>query len=585
MFFINIGSIKILELLGLFFIFLLILTYSRKSITLYGIQIVSIFLLTFLFILCASSWRKYIFEHEIEFFSFHVNVINTSNISYEISLKINSLSFLFTLLVVAIGLATNIYTLNYFKMEERGEEFVLLINWFAFSMIFLVLGNNFFTLILGWELIGLTSFLLINFWRFKIGTLSCSFKAFVFNKVSDVFLMISFGILWNVYRANDLDVLFMLITQNPGKNIDSLFYSGIFMIVSCSIKSAQIVGHLWLPDSMEAPIPASSLIHSATLVSAGIYLILKFHVVFYYANLYNLIFFIGAITGFYGGVVASAQTDIKKLLAYSTISHCGFIFSSLALDNFVVTIVYLYLHGLFKALTFFCAGSLVKFNNTQDMRQMGMLKTQFVNTVMLIGSSINLAGLPYTIGYLYKSLFLQILIVSPYNILSYGFLVSGMLSSVVYVYKIVYYSCFDYRKGDQDILTLYLQNNVSANKYFILFFTLSKYLAFILLYLFSTLFFIIVKYFVLKNYLFIYNGETVYVNNIAFLMSYTELQRHLVSVYYILFFITVLVLLSVSWRSSFFAFEKNLMFFFLSSLIFFLILFSKISFFLVSYFF
>jgi len=211
-----------------------------------------------------------------------------------------------------IGLATNIYIINYFKMEERGEEFVLLINWFIFSMIFLVFGNNFFTLILGWELIGLTSFLLINFWRFKVGTLSCSFKAFVFNKVSDVFLMISFAILWNAYKANDLDVLFLMIKQHPGKNINSLFYSGLFMIISCGIKSAQICGHLWLPDSMEAPIPASSLIHSATLVSAGIYLVLKFHLIFYYANLYNFIFFIGAITGFYGGVVASAQTDIKK---------------------------------------------------------------------------------------------------------------------------------------------------------------------------------------------------------------------------------------------------------------------------------
>jgi NADH-ubiquinone oxidoreductase chain 5 len=337
-----------------------------------------------------------------------------------------------------------------------------------------------------------------------------------------------------------------MITQHPGKNVDSLFYSGLFMIVSCGIKSAQIFGHLWLPDSMEAPIPASSLIHSATLVSAGIYLILKFHIVFYYANLYNLIFFIGAVTGFYGGSVASAQTDIKKLLAYSTISHCGFIFSSLALDNFIVTIVYLYLHGLFKALTFFCAGSLVKFNNTQDMRQMGMLRSQFANTAMLIGASINLAGLPYTVGYLYKSLFLQVLMSSPYNIVSYGFLISGMLSSVVYVYKIIYYSCFDYRKGEQDILTLYIQNNTSANKYFVLFFTFSKYLAFILLYLFATFFFIIVKYFVLKNYLFIYNGETVYVNNIMFLAKYTNLQKYLVSIYYTLFLITVLILLLVS---------------------------------------
>jgi len=216
---------------------------------------------------------------------------------------------------------------------------------------------------------------------------------------------------------------------------------------------------------------------------------------------------------------------------------------------------------------------------------MGMLRGQFMNTTMLIGASINLAGLPYTIGYLYKSLFLQILIVSPYNIISYGFLISGMLSSIVYVYKIIYYSCFDYRKGDQDILTLYLQNNTFVSKYFVLFFNFSKYLAFILLYLFSVLFFIVVKYFVLKNYLFIYNGETVYVNNLMFLTKHTNLQRHLVSLYYILFFMTILVLLLVGWRSSFFAFERFSLVFSLLAFVYFLILFSVISAYLSSYFF
>ena len=156
---------------------------------------------------------------------------------------------------------------------------------------------------------------------------------------------------------------------------------------------------------MEAPVPASSLIHSATLVSAGIYLLLKFQTLYIETCFFKNIFILGSITACYGGLVAASQTDVKRLLAYSTISHCGFIIAAIPLNNFVVVIVYLYLHGLFKAVTFFCVGSLIKYTNTQDTRYMGQLKTQMFNTSTLTICSINLGGLPFTFGYLYKYLF------------------------------------------------------------------------------------------------------------------------------------------------------------------------------------
>jgi NADH-ubiquinone oxidoreductase chain 5 len=210
---------------------------------------------------------------------------------------------------------------------------------------------------------------------------------------------------------------------------------------------------------MEAPVPASSLIHSATLVSAGIYLLLKFQILFNYTGLMSHIFFLGSVTACYGGIVAASQSDMKKLLAYSTISHCGFIVASISLNNFIVTVVYLYLHGLYKALTFFCAGSIIKFNGTQDTRLMGMNKNQFINIITLTVASINLGGLPFTFGYLYKFLFLNYMVINPINIVGYGLNICGMLSSVVYVYKLIYYSCFDYRKGAYQTLTMLIQNN------------------------------------------------------------------------------------------------------------------------------
>ena len=424
-------------------------------------------------------------------------------------------------------------------------------------MIFLVISNNFFTLIIGWELIGLTSFLLINFWKFKLTTLSCSFKAFIFNKISDIFLMISFCILWNTYKIDNIDILLTYISFNPNNNNYNLTLSCICLLLSASIKSAQIIGHLWLPDSMEAPVPASALIHSATLVSAGIFLLLKFQTLFVYSDMMPVIFFIGSITACYGGVVASAQSDMKKLLAYSTISHCGFLFASIALNNFVITIVYLYLHGLFKALTFFCAGSLIKYNGTQDMRLMGACSHQTFDCICLITAGINLGGLPFTFGYLYKYLFLNYLIVNSFNILSYGFLIIGMLCSIIYIFKLIYYSCFDFRKGFLDTWILLLQNNTNNNKNYLNNFSYAKTIAFFTLYLFSILFYIIVKFFILKNYLFYYYTPETHVNNYNFLTNIIFTQSYLIKIYYSFYIVLIYILLLWNWRKNYFFIEKR----------------------------
>lgn len=294
---------------------------------------------------------------------------------------------------------------------------------------------------------------------------------------------------------------------------------------------------------MEAPVPASSLIHSATLVSAGIYLLLKFQPLFSISNTMNFIFFYGSLTAAFGGIGAASQTDMKKLLAFSTISHCGFIIASISLNNFIVTVTYLYLHGLFKAVTFFCAGSIIKVSNSQDTRQMGMLKNQLVHTVMLIVAAINLGGLPFTYGYLYKYLFLYNLIITPVSYISYGFSIIGMLCGVVYVYKLIYYSCFDYRKGSYPIITLYLQFNKNLFKKLFFNFTYFKVIAFTIIYLFSIFFYIIIKYYILKNYIIINYSNTFYINEFLYLQNIINSKSYLVSIYYTLFTSVTLILI------------------------------------------
>jgi len=535
---------------------LIIITVSKRYLTYKGVQIALILNNFLLFSISLYFWIFFTLNHGQELITLKLNSNNWMNINYEILLKINSLSYLFTLLVSVIGFATNLYILNYFKYEERGEEFVLLINWFIFSMIFLVISNNFFSILLGWELIGLTSFLLINFWRFKITTLGCSFKAFTFNKISDIFLMIGFCLLWNTYKTSNVDTILTLIANNPTNHSNVLYWAGICIIISSSIKSAQFIGHLWLPDSMEAPVPASSLIHSATLVSAGIYLLLKFQIIFNNTGLMDFIFFLGSITACFGGVVAASQSDMKKLLAYSTISHCGFIVASISLNNFIVTIVYLYLHGLFKALTFFCAGSIIKYNGTQDTRLMGMNKNQFINVITLTVASINLGGLPFTFGYLYKFLFLNYMLINPVNIVGYGLNIIGMLCSLIYVYKIIYYSCFDFRKGSFQTLIMLLQNNKHFIKNLVFNFTFVKFLAFTLIYLFACIFFIIVKFYILKHYVFFYYSNDIEVSDYAFLNDLIVVKSYLITIYYILFLTTAVTLVLLNWRENYFLIEK-----------------------------
>ena len=547
---------NLINILTIFSTVLIIITICRKFITYRGIQIFSILNNLFLLVYCTSFWYFYTVTNGSETFSLRLNPNTWTGIAYEINFKINSLSFLFILLVNIIGFATNIYILNYFKYEERAEEFMLLINWFILSMVTLVIGNNFFTLILGWELVGLTSFLLINFWKFKITTLGCSFKAFTFNKFSDLFLMISFCTLWDLFKINNIDSLLVIISSNTNYNNNLLLFSSITLLLSSSIKSAQIFGHLWLPDSMEAPVPASALIHSATLVSAGIYLLLKFQIIFIITQLINSIFLLGSITACYGGIVAASQTDVKKLLAYSTVSHCGFIFTSISLNNFLITVIYLYLHGLFKAVTFFCVGSLIKYNGTQDTRLMGMNKNQYVNTITLIIASSNLGGLPLMFGSMYKQTYLSYLILLDYNTIGYGFCIIGMLSSLVYVFKLVYYSCFDFRKGSIQISILYLQNYKLLFKENFFNFTISKFIAFLILYLYGILFYILIKYYIFNIYIFTTNQPIIHHSDIIYVNNCVYAKKYLVSIYYQLFTLIGIILLLNSNRTQYFFLQK-----------------------------
>lgn len=224
-------------------------------------------------------------------------------------------------------------------------------------------------------------------------------------------------------------------------------FAALCLFLCTLFKSAQLFGHLWLPDSMEAPVPASALIHSATLVSAGIYLLLRFTPLVTLTDIQTAAIFIGSLTAAYGGIVSASQTDMKKLLAYSTISHCGFLFVTVGTQFYYASIIYLFLHGLFKASTFFCAGSFIRVAGSQDTRNMGNLSRILpVDTVFLIICAFNLGGLPFSLGYLYKTALITSLLTTSHHFAVVGLCTVGLLTSVIYVYRLVYYSAFDTSK-------------------------------------------------------------------------------------------------------------------------------------------
>lgn len=382
-------------------------------------------------------------------------------------LNIDSISYSFMFLTLTIAVFVYIYAFSYFRYEPNVERFILLINCFVISMICLVTSGNFFVLFLGWELIGLTSFFLINFWSTRISTLKSAFKAFVFNKFSDVALLIAIILVF--FCINDSNIIVfnnkISVFNNFYLNmfdyqISMLEMVSFFFSICAFIKSAQFGFHIWLPDSMEAPVPASALIHSATLVSAGVFLLLKLTPLFECsAYIYYFLPLIGSFTAFIGGLSSAYQSDIKKILAYSTISHCGFLMVCYSTYIPEYTILYLYIHGFFKAAVFLCVGNVIRFSrNYQDFKKMGgfwkYLPFECYSSFICL---MNLSGLPFSIGFYIKHLLLIGMYMNHYAL--YFVIVNVFCAAVFglfYSYRLFYYVFFDFKKAKKII---YLQSN------------------------------------------------------------------------------------------------------------------------------
>lgn len=370
-----------------------------------------------------------------------------------LSFKLDKISLVFVFLVAVIGVCAVLYSMVYLAGDANLTDFIIKLVWFVISMLGLVLAQNFLLVYFFWECIGITSMWLINFNSQRVDTFKSALKAFAYNKLSDLALfsaLLAGYLHFGTATISDWTVVSLVSSQlTPTET--TLPLVGLLIILAACIKSAQIGFHLWLPDSMDAPVPASALIHSATLVSAGVYLLLRFNDILLVCNLLPGVICIGALTAAYGGIVAAAQTDLKRALAYSTISHCGFLFVCAGMGNITVTLLYLLLHGLFKALSFMCAGEAIRVSaGYQDINRAGGLVfiTPALAAQYLVALA-NLCGLPLFFGYSFKAGLQQLVTTNlPLGSVSSGLLLVGFLSSLFYFSRVFYFAFFSYKKSN-----------------------------------------------------------------------------------------------------------------------------------------
>ena len=305
------------------------------------------------------------------------------------------------------------------KDESDFKRFFSYIALFTFSMILLVMSNNLIQLFIGWEGVGLVSYLLIGFFYKKKSAIKANLKAFLINRIGDMFFILGIAMIYALLDSFDYKTIFLNIDSTNLDNLKTYFGFGyidlacLFLFIGAMAKSAQIPLHVWLPDSMEGPTPISALIHAATMVTAGIFMVGRLSPLFELTDFTtDFILVVGASTAFFMGLIAIFENDIKRVIAYSTISQLGYMVAALGINAYTASFFHLYTHAFFKALLFLCAGSIImSLHHNQDITKMGGLKSKLpITFYCFVIGTLCIIGFPLTSGFFSKDLILEIML-------------------------------------------------------------------------------------------------------------------------------------------------------------------------------
>jgi len=316
-----------------------------------------------------------------------------------------------------VSLLVNVYSVEYIGEDPHQVRFIAYLNIFAFFITILVTANNFLQIFLGWEGVGLASYLLINFWFTRLLASKSAIKAIIINRVGDFFLSLAIFLIFFKYKSLNYDIVFSITPfmsnyiECLGIKFSYLDMISLFLFLGAIGKSAQIGMHIWLPDAIEGPTPVSALIHAATMVTAGVFLIVRCSPILEYSsNVLIFISVIGASTSLFAGSVAIFQNDLKKVIAYSTCSQLGYMIFACGISNYIPSIFHLVNHAFFKALLFLSAGYIIhSLFNEQDIRRIGsLLRILPIAYLMIMIGSLSLIGIPFLTGFYSKDLILEL---------------------------------------------------------------------------------------------------------------------------------------------------------------------------------
>jgi NADH-quinone oxidoreductase subunit L len=380
-------------------------------------------------------------EERIELFRF----IDSGALQTSWALRIDTLTAVMLVVVTTVSGLVHLYSIGYMADDDGRPRFFAYLSLFTFAMLALVTSDNFLQLYFGWEGVGLMSYLLIGFWYHKPSANAAAIKAFIVNRVGDFGFALGIFAVFTVFNSLQYDTVFASAPDQVGKTMEFLGMQVDVLTVICLLlfvgamgKSAQFLLHTWLPDAMEGPTPVSALIHAATMVTAGVFMVARLSPLFELAPIaLGFVTFIGATTAFFAATVGLVQNDIKRVVAYSTCSQLGYMFVAEGVGAYGAGIFHLFTHAFFKALLFLGAGAVIHaLHHEQDMRRMGALRKvlPFTWAMMLIGT-LSLAGFPFTSGFVSKDAIIEAAYAADSPIAMYGFVMTAIAALLTSFYS------------------------------------------------------------------------------------------------------------------------------------------------------